>query len=204
METPNTPRLPFLATAGFILLFSGCVLYQNVSTEQPLNVNFSDYHSYGWLITIDNCDKIPDVLPVNEIVEGSVEEELNGRGFAFDSEWPDLLLRVSVCHKRMEEYPGYLYPWSFPFLSRGLPGDQDLRASQVLFPPSAIETPMDFLKSTITLSVYDHKNSRLIWRASTEQDLYYVSDAVSVTRKTVKTLMEKFPVKPLPEKMAGL
>lgn len=100
------------------LLFSGCAQYQNVSTKRVLKINFADYHSYSWLAYAgDSCDKIPDTMPVGAIVEGAVEEELNCRGYSFDSDRPDILLKMTVCHKKKEEYPHYPYPWSFSFVS---------------------------------------------------------------------------------------
>lgn len=56
----------------------------------------------------------------------------------------------------------------------------------------------------ITLFVYESKQGQLIWSASTVQEIYNVSEALSVTRKSIKALMEKYPVKPLPEKIVRL
>jgi hypothetical protein len=205
MKNTITPRLPFLATAGFILLFSGCMLYEHVSTEPVAKTIFSNYHTYGWMDSSANsCDKIPDTMPIKDLAEGLVEQELISHGYSFDSEYPDLLLRIFVCNKKIEEFPAHLYPWSFSFISQGLPGDQLLVATQVLPQPFIIETQADFLKSTITLFVYDRQKGKLIWCGSTMQEIYYLSEVIPVTRKSIRALMEKYPAKLLHEKMANL
>lgn len=204
MKTNAASKLPFLATAGFILLFSGCMLYEHVSTAPPAEIAFSHYHTYDWMDNPDSCDRIGNAMPIRDIAEGAVEQELTSRGCVFSSDQPDLLLRITVCNKKMEQLPAYLYPWSFSFLSPGLPGGQRLYGSQVFVHPSAGESKYDFLESTLTLFVYDGKESNLLWSSSVVQQIEDVSEAVSVTRKSVKALMEKYPVKPLPEKMATL
>jgi hypothetical protein len=97
-----------------IALYNSCTSVQNTYSEVSEEADFSRYRTFAWLPK--DSSTIDDILYDNQIVQKKlqhkVNDELESRGFSYNSSTPDLLLQYTIIvdkQERLLSYPVYSY-----------------------------------------------------------------------------------------------
>src|SRR4051812_43122284 len=107
-------RYIYILISYLFITFSSCtsLTREPFSSDRDPNANFLDFKSFAWLPK--DSASIQNTLYDNEIVERNMisyaNEELENRGYKFNSQIPDLLLKFTFLIEKRNEtisYPIY-------------------------------------------------------------------------------------------------
>jgi hypothetical protein len=112
-------RYFYLQLSCLFIALSGCASMNQDSfnSDKDPNVNFMNYRSFAWLPK--DSTTIYNVLYDNQIVENNIitysKEELEKRGYEFNNEKPDILLKYTFLIEKKNETINYPIYTSVPF-----------------------------------------------------------------------------------------
>ena len=188
---------------------AGCsTTYTAVSTDYDRSVNFGQYKTFAWLP--DKADAVNSPYN-NEIIRNNIRNYLglcmSDRGYAFDSENPDLLLQLVITNAKKERvlttYPaayyyrpyyfGSLYysPYPYHYYYQYYP------TFTYAYPGVASTEKQEYVEGAITLSFIDTKRRQPVWTSTAKGDIYDPSHIIRDLHPAVHRIIESYPVKPL-------
>jgi hypothetical protein len=145
----------FSATVA-MLLFSSFAHAQNVSVDadRKLNTDFSKYKTYTWASQVDN-DLDPGFYFLNDLVlkkriRDAVRFAMDGRGYKFTRQSPDLMVNFRVFDKptTIKGFSGY--------------GTTYFGTGETRGPEDA--TTFDVKAGSLIVNLIDVKTGQVVWR----------------------------------------
>ena len=210
-------RMRFLFSCLVITTLLSCGgVFKNVSSNYDHSINFSSYKTYAWL---DKSHTNTETPFNNEIVANNiknhVDNELENRGYTFNSDAPDLLIELVLNDKdkvSTTSVPIYSAPeyFRYPINSYRYYNPKTYRWNQhgyrnytYLRPPyqigdRIIKTPYN--QSTITINVFDRKKNSLIWMGSAKGDVYDDNYMQKDIPPAIEKILKAYPIKAILKK----
>jgi hypothetical protein len=156
------------------------------------NIDFEKYQSYAWL---------PPDESIQEYAIVAIEDELNKRGFALNTENPDFLVMIHILNNPSEElvrtplynHYEYLGPgfYSGPFQSYYF-NDQ---ITVPIFSGYGIEQ-RDYNVGTVIIDIIDRQKMEIIWRGLAEDKRNNPIDVLNDLPVYIAKIFNDFPVSP--------
>lgn len=196
-----------LYTAYIIaVLLCGCGIYTDVYTNTDPAADFSAYHTYAWLP--DQSDTVE--MPYNnEIIRNNIRnyfgQSMTMRGYTVNPDTPDVLLSIAVINKKRERtivnaaepsycryYRGsiYYFPYKADYYYN--------HPYTYCYPLSYYRQKYEYMEGSITLSVIDRRQDKLIWSGTAKGDIYDPAYINKNIHPAVEAIMKGYPVKPVP------
>ncbi|MBI2270943.1 MAG: DUF4136 domain-containing protein [Bacteroidetes bacterium] len=200
----------FLLFMVAIILYAGCDVYINVSTNSTADTDFSKYRTFAWLPDEIDTNNLPFN---NEIILNNVRNYFGysfaKRGYKVNLDTPDVLLQVRLTNKTKEKtlfysprvwpyyyhnyYYGsiYFYPYEFDYYYHDYP---------YCYPPDYCTQKITYNEGSITLTVVDRKKNKVVWAGSARGDIFDPAYIHENIHPSVEAIMKKYPVKPMTKK----
>lgn len=143
-------------TAGLLLMLTGLTFAQNITidADKKLNTDFSKYKTYGWASQID--DKLDpglyflNDLALKERIRNAIGYEMDGRGYNYKRQSPDLLVNFRVFDQ--------------PATIRGFTGyGTTYFGSKEVREPEDVTT-FEIKPGSIIINLVDTKTGQVVWR----------------------------------------
>lgn len=176
-----------LLLAAALLLTASLTQAQNVTvdTEKKLNTDFSKYKTYTWASQVDN--KLdPGFYFLNDLelkqrIRQAVAFELDGRGYKFQRQNPDLLINFRVFDKptKITGYTGYGTTY---FGSKEVRNPEDQKT-------------FDVKAGSIVINMVDVKTGQVVWRglASGITNTNGFDRSQNKIKQALNLIFEKYP-----------
>lgn len=173
-----------------------------VYSDYDHSIDFRAYKTFAWLP--NPVDAYSNGMYNNQIVEHNVKnygtEEMNMRGYQVDTTGPDLLLEYSLNiqrKERTEETPLYAYPYNYSWYNYPY-YDPYHRYMYGRAPAPYIygykTEKIKYSEGTLTISVIDRKQNRLIWRGWNVEPISDPDLFKTNLRADIRDIFKRFPV----------
>lgn len=195
------PNLQACVLLGLTVLFSGCNLYTDISTDRDRTADFSSYHTFAWLPDKDTTSSAYNNGIIRNNTMNYFSHCMGERGLRAEVDTPDVLLELVVTSIKKEttvlspayypSYNPYYYPFPNAYYYRGHYG----------YPYSSgySTRQAEYHESTITLNVIDRRTNKLVWSGRAAGDLYDPSFIESNLHPAVFDILREFPIAPIRE-----
>lgn len=181
-----------------IVLFGGCRLYAEITTDSDHSADFSRYHTFAWRPDTDTTTTPYNNQIIRNNTMNYFTHCMGERGLKAEVDSPDVLLDLMVTAVKREKtvllpayYPSY-NPYYYPF-----PNAYYYRGNNAGGHPysSGYATrKAEYNESTITLNVIDRRTSKLVWKGRAAGDLYDPSFIASNLHPAVFDILRDFPI----------
>jgi len=204
----NSIYTHFICTALMMLFIFGCSIYTDISVSVDNSADFSKYQTFAWMP--DNADTANSPYN-NKVIRNNIRNyfgrSFSERGYMVDLENPDVLLQLVVANKKQEKevlyhaYPSpyyycpyyycseYFSPYSYNYYYRYY-GDY-------CYPFGYCQEKIEYVEGSITLNVIDRKQNELAWSCTAKGDIYDPAYINKNIHPVVRSIMRKYPVKPV-------
>lgn len=200
----------FAFTTIAILFFCGCSLYTDISVTVDEKADISKYRTFAWIS--DDMDTANSPYN-NEIIRNNIRNyfghSFSERGYRIDLDTPDVLLQLVIVNKKKEKeviyppnpliyyYCPYYYcsdfysPYNFDYYYR--------YQGEYCSPYGYCKEKIGYIEGSITLNVIDRKQNKLVWSGTAKGDIYDPAYINQNIHPAVRSIMRKYPVKPMAE-----
>jgi len=174
------------------LILTSCASYQ-YNTTRVEKIDFSQYHTYGWLPPVDSLSKsyFDNDIARSNILDAS-NAELKARGLTYSKENPDLLFRyVTIVNNKSRLVYGNAYawggpwgwyrPWFSPYYYGGMYANYPVAKEKYRYAHLIIEA-------------VDRKTNAVIWQARGSGDVNTPEKAINNISKVVKGVFNQYPI----------
>jgi hypothetical protein len=202
-----------------IIVFSGCSMLNNVSSNYDKTVDFTKYKTYAWL----NSQKTQAQAPTpyyNDVIENNtksyIDRNFKGRGYTIDTLKPDILLELVLkSEKKTDEvqtsnpynYSNYTYN-NYPYNQRynnnlyynnrnyNYYGNYNY-GNHYSYNQSYSTKTRKYTESSITINVIDRASNKMVWTGTSENDIYDPAYLKEEINPAVISILKQYPVKPI-------
>ena len=186
---------------GLFLLLQmvGCTPMVHTSMEKGAGIR--EYKTYSWLepeIKTGDNPKFKSEL-VHRNIEGTVEKELERRGFIKDTVNPDLLVQYHTYTEKKTNtsfYGGY-NPYFSPFygpIGFGWGGyGYGISPYNYMGYGGRPAMTQEYTQGSLILDFKDKKTDQIIWQGSIEGDVENTRNLALTVQKAVTAIMKKYP-----------
>lgn len=182
-----------------VVLFVGCNLYTDISTDRDRTADFSTYHTFAWMADGDTAETPFNNQVIRNNTMNYFSHCMGERGLRAEVDSPDVLLELVVTSARKEvavlspaRYPSYnpyYYPFPNAYYQRGHGGGHGAPYSSGCSTGRA-----GYNESTITLNVIDRRLNKLVWTGRAIGDLYDPAFIESNLHPAVFDILRDFPI----------
>src|ERR1051326_756825 len=160
----------------------GCGVYTEIIISTDNTTDFSKYKTFAWLP--DQYDSVNSPYN-NEIIRNNIKnyfgQSFAERGFKVNLDIPDILLQITVVNRKQEKeiippaYVHYYYcpyyycsryysPYSYEYFYH--------HYSTYCYAAGYCKEIIQYVEGSITLSVIDRKENRLVWTGTAKGNIY--------------------------------
>lgn len=200
-----------------VIALSGCVMYNNTSSNYDKSVDFTKYKTYAWL----NSQKPQASTPYyNDVVENNTKNYIDlyfkDRGYTVDTLKPDVLLELVLkSEKKTEEvqinnpynYSNHTYnnyPYNKRYNDNMYYNDANYNrynnynySTHYSYNQSYNTKARKYTQSSITINVIDRVSNKMVWTGTAENDIYDPTYLKEEIHPAVVNILEQYPVKPI-------
>jgi hypothetical protein len=171
------------------LMLGGCAASSHI--EKADDVNFARYQSFGFA-QADSTSQHGrnDIIDAN--VRKAITEEMEKKGLRRNDRNPDVTISYNLNVERgiaRERDPVYSTPYSQPFYNPAT------RRIGYMYMPSQVMGYNDYNRAvkngTLTINIYDARNSRLIWQGWTQNELSKGNFTSNDVKTDVRSILKK-------------
>ena len=197
----------FLAIAGLTAM-AGCRAYNKVYSDYDRTADFSRYKTFAWLPDRDTANTTFNNQITRNNTLNYFTHCMGERALQAELDSPDVLLQLVVrsLPKQLTmtsavysgspgggRYNPYYYPH---------PNNYYYHSPFFYGNTRYVTERYDYAESTITLNVYDRRQSRLVWTGTAQGDLFDPAYMADNLHPAVYRILKKFPIKPLQREKA--
>ncbi|HNE28337.1 MAG TPA: DUF4136 domain-containing protein [Saprospiraceae bacterium] len=197
----------FLAIAGLTAM-AGCRAYNKVYSDYDRTADFSRYKTFAWLPDRDTANTTSNNQIIRNNTLNYFTHCMGERALQAELDSPDVLLQLVVrsLPKQLTmtsavysgspgggRYNPYYYPH---------PNNYYYHSPFFYGNTRYVTERYDYAESTITLNVYDRRQSRLVWTGTAQGDLFDPAYMADNLHPAVYRILKKFPIKPLQREKA--
>ena len=197
----------FLAIAGLTAM-AGCRAYDKEFSDYDRTADFSRYKTFAWLPDRDTANTTFNNQIIRNNTLNYFTHCMGERALQAELDSPDVLLQLVVrsLPKQLTmtsavysgspgggRYNPYYYPH---------PNNYYYHSPFFYGNTRYVTERYDYAESTITLNVYDRRQSRLVWTGTAQGDLFDPAYMADNLHPAVYRILKKFPIKPLQREKA--
>ena len=203
-------RKELVITGIIIFLITGCgpKVYKDIQSSYDKSADFKQYKTFAWLPDKDSADAKSVFGMMRNNTVNYFTHCMGERGYKADTENPDVLLELIIKSETKEKedpmlpkpfstttvttYANpYLHPLSNPFKY-----NKPFTYKYFNYPPDKQLSKETYLKNSITLTVIDRVNQKIVWTGTAKADLYDTAYLQMNLHPVVYDILEQYPVKP--------
>lgn len=174
-----------------MLIVASCSSYRYHTTKIQ-GIDFSRYHTYGWLPPVDSLSKsyFNNDIAQSNIME-TANQELQARGLTYTKDSPDLLFRyITIVNNKSKPlyapmYGGF-HPWGMWGYNPWMWGGWHMGWNR----PIGKER---YRAGHIILEARDRQTNTVIWQARGSGEVRNPEDAINKLPDVVARVMEQYP-----------
>lgn len=197
----NTMKtIKFISVIATVILFlTSCSVYK-IASDKDSTIDFSKYKTFAWYAK--NPQSFKNSQFDNQIIESNIKNyvsaELKKRGMTVNVDNPDVLLDYSLMIENKTEQaqnPIYSHPYNYGYYNPYRP-----MANQYIYSSTIIgykTTNVPYKEGTLTISMVDKSNNRVVWRGWSEGTLTDAQSYESDLHNDIHKILKKYPLKAL-------